>query len=248
MMEFFLDEGEGGGHVIDTLVEIQRSPTRPVKKSTLKRLPRPKRKENYSKRMRKVTEHSSDVTLVLKASNGMGYAFDELVRRYRTVVRVVAQRCLRDSEAVDDVTQDAFMKAYSHLDRLEKPARFRSWLLQITANRARDYARKDLRRANYCEDVRTQRMPGSLPLCGGETPREASETLSGQETERSILGAIYGLPERYREVAVMRYLEELGPSEIAQELKITERTVKQRLQRARRVLRHTLREFRPVGR
>lgn len=188
---------------------------------------------------------ATDAALVLRAQAGDEAAFEELIRRYEAVVRVVA---FRGSEAKisEDVVQDAFLKAFANLHRLEKPALFRSWLLQITANRARDYLRMETRRSRFLKEAGPQLVARGRQANGSQRNGPVGTPMERQELKDRITRQVEALPEPYQQVACMRYLEDRSYPEIAEELGVPEKVVKQRMWRARTILRVKLRKWKPM--
>ncbi len=201
-----------------------------------------------SARLRPVLVQATDVSLVQAATKGERLAFEELMRRHQNAVRLLVRKLLEELDLVEDVTQDVFLKAYAHLSKLERPERFRSWLMQIAANRARDCLRWERRRQASLVDTDRHRphrprvaARAALDLSMGE----ASGPFETQELHSKIVSEIASLPPRYRAVALAAYLEEKSPAEIAVQSGLSEETVKHRLRRAREKLRFRLRQWKP---
>src|SRR5437588_8017316 len=87
----------------------------------------------------------TDEELVAATRLGSLAAFDELVRRFRPAVRLTARRCAGDEDAVEDLCQEAFLRAFKALARLEDPSRFGAWLHAITRNLALQQRRSGTR-------------------------------------------------------------------------------------------------------
>ncbi len=113
----------------------------------------PSHKEGETETVNALAEAGrADAELVARTITGENEAFEVLVERYRPLVRVVVARVLRGHDAVEDLIQDTFIRAFTNIANLDQPSRFRSWLLQIAANRARDYIRHISRRERVVED------------------------------------------------------------------------------------------------
>lgn len=159
--------------------------------------------------------------------------FERLVERHRDVVFRVVARVTGDEDA-EDVTQDAFLRAYHRLDRYRGEGAFRAWLLQIAHNAALSHAGR--------------RRFGSVPLeaLEDDPPTEPAGTLADQvesrERRRRLDIKVKALSPQHRAVLVLRDIEGFSYDEIAQVTETPVGSVKARLHRARGelidVLRH----------
>lgn len=163
--------------------------------------------------------------LIQRARNGDVAAFEELVRMHQSVALRVAVLVVGDHSDAEDVTQEAFVKAYHALGRFRQDSPFRPWLLRIVRNEALNQRRRHGR-----QDRLGLRLAGDR-LSGDAAP--SPETVVVSESEReSVLAAVNGLPERYRQVVALRYLLGLSEAETAETLGIPAGTVKSRTARA----------------
>jgi RNA polymerase sigma-70 factor, ECF subfamily len=166
-----------------------------------------------------------DTTLVAGVTRGDLGAFERLVERHRDVVVRVASRIVGDDEA-EDVSQDAFLRAFHRLERFRGDAPFRSWLLRITHNAALDH----IARARP-EPVDPTELDSSEP----EHPRGApAERLEVRERIERLERKLHGLAPAHRTVLVLRDVEGLSYEEIAAVTETPLGSVKGRLHRARR--------------
>jgi RNA polymerase sigma-70 factor (ECF subfamily) len=153
-------------------------------------------------------------------------SFSEVLREHQGMVFSIALHFLRDRSAAEEVAQDVFLQLHRNFDELETGARMVFWLRKVTANRAIDYIRKRKVRGTVAlEDVPEPRSPA--------TPRDFL-------LSRRLRSLIATLPEQPRMVMVMRYQEELMPTEIAEILSMPVRTVKSHLQRSLAMLREKI--------
>jgi RNA polymerase sigma-70 factor (ECF subfamily) len=187
-------------------------------------------------------------TLVAQAKAGDQNAFSELVRRYERKIYRLAKNITRNDEDAEDVLQDAFLKAFTHLDSFKGDSKFYTWIVRIAVNEALMRLRK-------------RRSDRSVPLdepveVGEETvQREIAvwednpEQHYSQEEWRRILDeAVESLKPDFRTVFVLRDIEELSTEETAETLGISVPAVKSRLLRARLALRERLtRQFKRKG-
>ena len=177
-----------------------------------------------------------DEVLVQRAQQGDTAAFDELVRRYTSIVYRVLYKILRHEEDTQDALQDTFVSAYRALPRFRQDARFSTWIYRIATNAALMKARA--RKNNMVsldhptEDPDAQ-SAWELPDWSA-TPDE--EIMTG-ETRRIMEDAIQALPPEQRAAFVLHDIQDLSSAETAQAMGITVSAVNSRLHRARVFLR-----------
>jgi RNA polymerase sigma-70 factor (ECF subfamily) len=175
----------------------------------------------------------SDETLVANTLDGDLGAFERLVQRHDDVVFRVAARIVGPEEAAD-VSQDAFLRAFHRLDRFRAEAPFRSWLLRITQNAARDHLSR--RRRQVSDPLPEEDLPTD-----GDPRREPVTRLEIRERQQRLQAKLGVLRDDYRSLLVLRDLEQLPYEEIAQALDMPLGSVKGRLHRARNDLVELLR-------
>jgi RNA polymerase sigma-70 factor, ECF subfamily len=168
-------------------------------------------------------ETPDDAELVRRTSRGELSAFEQLVDRHRPVVIRVAARIV-GSEDAEDVSQDAFLRAFHRLDHFRGDAPFRSWLLRITHNAALDHLGR--RRA---EPVDPETLEASEP----SPARPPADRLELRERIERLERKLRGLTPEHRAVLVLRDAEGLSYEEIAEITDTPLGTVKGRLHRAR---------------
>jgi RNA polymerase sigma-70 factor (ECF subfamily) len=171
--------------------------------------------------------------LIASAQNGDTRAFEQLVRIHQGIALRVAYLVVRDPSEAEDVTQDAFIKAYRSLDKFRAGAPFRPWLLGIVRNEALNRVRGAKRRHGLALRVAND------PVSGDAAPSPEAEVTSEEERGR-LLALIEDLPERYRSVVVLRYLLDLSERETSEILGLAAGTVKSRCSRALERLRRRL--------
>jgi RNA polymerase sigma-70 factor, ECF subfamily len=162
----------------------------------------------------------------LVAAEQIGLDFGELVRRHQSMVYSIAWRFLRDRGLAEEVAQEVFLSLHRNLRRIESPAHALSWLRKVAAQRAIDEGRKRLRRPGIALELVAE------PVAGG-----SARDVMLDETLRRLVAT---LPEAPRMVMVLRYQEDLDPSEIAETLSMPLSTVKSHLQRSLALLREKL--------
>jgi RNA polymerase sigma-70 factor (ECF subfamily) len=183
---------------------------------------------------------SADEALAARAAAGDDSAFEEIVRRYQTRVFRLACRLTSDTDA-PDVLQESFLQVYRHLPSFRGESRFSTWLYRITTNAALMHRRTRARRPAEPLDAFLPRFDGDGRHAA--TPAElqvaaqADELLDRQFLAEKAREGIARLPDLYREAFVLRDLEEMSTSDVALTLGVEPATVRQRVHRARLMLR-----------
>lgn len=173
-----------------------------------------------------------DGDLVARHRAGDASAFDELVARHQHRVAALAHRLLGWPDDVDDVVQDVFLAALKGLPRFGGRSWLSTWLTSITVNACRSRQRRRASWLRRLAGVRGTREPEAWNVA----PAPEGEFEAGDEVRR----AVQSLPGKYREVLVLRYLEELSVRDVSQILGVPTNTVDVRLSRARARLRDRL--------
>jgi len=186
------------------------------------------------------TEEPSDETLVARAAAGDDFAFETIVARYQARVFRLACRLTSETDA-PDVLQETFLQVYRHLSSFRGESQFRTWLYRIASNAALMHRRASTRRRAEPLDVFLPRFDSQGRHAG--TPAElqvashADELLDRQFLADKTREIIVQLPDAYRDAFVLRDLEEMSTEEVASTLGVTAATVRQRVHRARLILR-----------
>jgi RNA polymerase sigma-70 factor, ECF subfamily len=180
-----------------------------------------------------------ETRLALMARNGDRRAFAELVEMYKDKIYHLAYRMLGNRQEAEDAVQETFLKLYTNLHRYDDNLKFSTWLYRIGTNLCIDRLRK--KRAVYSLDAEVDGGEGAdyyaLMPSDEDTP-EKQVILS--ETQMQIRHAIDTLPEKYKSVVVLRYLNDLSLQEISEVLNMPVTTVKTRVHRGREYLRKKL--------
>jgi len=176
-------------------------------------------------------QHADDADLVQRALQGDGEAFSSLVGRYQYPVYGICLSLVGDFDVAEDMAQEAFIKAYLHLDGLDTPARFGNWLRIIAANECRLHLRRS--------------RPGLVPVgqiretevASADQQRDVRERETEREQlETAALQALSRLSEKNRQVLMLHYLGGHSTKEVAGFLGTSVPAVKMRLHRARKQL------------
>jgi RNA polymerase sigma-70 factor (ECF subfamily) len=174
-----------------------------------------------------------DEEIVQRVLEGDVDLFEILLRRYDQRVYRAARAVLGDDQEAEDVTQEAWVRAFRHLGQFEKRARFSTWLTRIALHEAWARSRRARNRRSLEE---TPSWEEKLVSRSSSPEGDAA----GGELRAFLESAVEGLPEFYRVVFVLRAIEGLSTAEAAVALELSEDAVKTRLSRARALLRREL--------
>ena len=183
-----------------------------------------------------MSERNVDQQLVERAQRGDKQAFGLLVEKYQRKLARLISRLVRDPGEVEDVTQEAFVKAYRALPSFRGDSAFYTWLYRIGINTAKNYLVAMGRRAPTSTDVEAEEAEG---FDGGELLREIStpeSLLLTKEIAGTVNQAIEALPEELRSAIQLRELEGMSYEEIAKLMDCPVGTVRSRIFRAREAI------------
>jgi RNA polymerase sigma-70 factor (ECF subfamily) len=177
----------------------------------------------------------SDEEVVRRVRAGEHELFEILMRRYNQRLYRVARSIVKNEAEAEDVMQQAYVSAYTHLEQFAERARFSTWLTRIAVYEALGRLRRR-RRVREVEVAENEEM--GVPLRSGE-PSPEQQALGG-ELRRLLEQAVDALPRTSRSAFVLREIEGLSTVEAAECLGVSDEVVKTRLHRARRQLRQEL--------
>jgi RNA polymerase sigma-70 factor, ECF subfamily len=177
-----------------------------------------------------------DDEVVARVLAGDTALFEIVIRRYNQLLYRVTRSILHDDAETEDVMQEAYVRAYEHLDQFAGRAQFRTWLTRIAINEA--LARVERGKRFHRPDPSTQ--SGDHMDHFASTDPSPEQQVVNSEMQCLVENAIARLPEAYRCVFVLRDVEQVSTEEVARILNLSESTVKVRLHRARRTLRRTV--------
>ncbi|MBE0317771.1 MULTISPECIES: RNA polymerase sigma factor SigW [Bacillaceae] len=167
-------------------------------------------------------------------------AFGDIIDIYKDKVFQICYRMLGNRHEAEDISQEAFLRAYVNINRFNMDLKFSTWLYRIATNLCIDRIRK--KKPDYYLDAEVPGTDGlnmySQISSDSRLPEEDVESL---ELQASIQREISKLPEKYRSVIVLKYIEELSLNEISEILELPLGTVKTRIHRGREALRKQLR-------
>jgi RNA polymerase sigma-70 factor (ECF subfamily) len=182
-----------------------------------------------------------EAELIQRACNGDKEAFYSLVHPCEGAIYTVAVSILNNPEDAEEAVQEAVLKALSHLTDFRGEAKFSTWLIRITINEARLKLRRDRRHLYESVDEQRASEHGEyFPKDFADWREVPSEALQRKELGEALKRAIASLPLKYREVLILRDVQQLRIEEVARILGITEGSVKTRLLRARLQMRDAL--------
>jgi RNA polymerase sigma-70 factor, ECF subfamily len=193
-------------------------------------------------------EPLSDEELVESAKQGDPDAFPQLVKKYSRRILRVGRNITNNDEDAEDVLQETFLKAYTHLDGFQGNSKFYTWLVRIAMNEALMKLRK--RKGDKVVSLDEQLDTGEDTVTREVAVWEGNpEDRYSQDEIRGILDkSIASLPEAFRTVFTLRDVEEMSTEETAEVLNLSIPAVKSRLLRARLQLREKLtRQFKRKG-
>jgi len=178
----------------------------------------------------------SDERIVERVLAGEIALYEIVMRRYNTRLYRVARSILKNDSEAEDVMQDAYVRAFQHLGQFAGRSKFSTWLTRIAVNEALARVQKAKRFEEWDEMNETEQGALEATRTKGTPESEVASRELTQILEQSILT----LPEQYRQVVMLRDVEDLSTSETADCLSITEDNVKIRLHRAHGLLRKEL--------
>jgi RNA polymerase sigma-70 factor (ECF subfamily) len=180
--------------------------------------------------------------LLSRLREGENAAFEELIRLYGGRLLAVARRFLRSEEDARDAVQESFVAAFRSIDRFEGSARISTWLHRIVVNAALMKLRTRRRKPEHSieELLPSFYEDGYLERPASPWRKDALEGLEREALRSLMHEKIAILPEGYRNVLLLRDIEELDTRETAELMEISEGAVKTRLHRARLALRELL--------
>ena len=176
----------------------------------------------------------SDRELVAIAVEGFDGSFEELVRRYQRPISAYVYRMVGNYESALDLTQEIFIKVYNSLNRYRAEFKFSTWIYKIAHNAAVDHLRRTATREQPLV-VGPEGDSFDLPI---ESARLSPEQESERKERRGEIEAVVrALPANYRELIILRHSQDLSYEEIVEVTGLPLGTVKNRLFRAREMMR-----------
>lgn len=177
----------------------------------------------------KSSPEQSDAELIEAVLAGSGSAFESLIERYQERVFRLLSRFTRDRGEVEDLGQEVFVKIFRKLHTFQQDSAFYTWVYRIAVNTAKDYfSRRSHRRLVLVEDVALlDSGQRDVDDAGSAEPLLEAEL---REVTRQVLDT---LPDKYRQILILREYEDLSYTEMSEVLQCSMGTVESRLFRAR---------------
>lgn len=184
-----------------------------------------------------------DRKLVAAAKKGDNKAFQTLLKKYRKSVYYMLLKMVKNADDAEDLTQEAFAKAFNSIEKFDSKYAFSTWLFRIATNNCIDFIRKK-RVQTVSIDTPVEGDDGSnMRFDVRDDDLDPNEAMLKEQRRRYLNMAIERLPEKYKMLVELRYFRELSYEEVAQELQIPLGTVKAQLFRARELLNQELKNM-----
>jgi RNA polymerase sigma-70 factor, ECF subfamily len=179
---------------------------------------------------------------IKQVKNGDQDAYSEIVEMYKDKVFQICYRMLGNIHEAEDIAQEAFIRAYINIDSYNIDRKFSTWLFRIATNLSIDRIRK--KKPDFHLDAEVTGTDG-LTMYSKISSDLAlpEEELESMELQQSVQKEILKLPEKYRAVIVLKYIEELSLKEISEILNLPVSTIKTRIHRGREALRNQLKDI-----
>ena len=188
----------------------------------------------------------TDGQLVVRTNEGDRKAFDQLINRYQRQAVAVSYRLLGNSQDALEVTQDAFLKAFTSLATLQKPEAFGGWLMRIVSNLSLNFRRGRKNKQQLpLDDLLGSSEPSTSNGSGSDWMSQSGDPvrrLESEEMGRKLQEALNQLPEKQRLAIVMFTIEEMPQKEVAEALECTVEAVKWHVFQGRKKLREILKD------
>ncbi len=194
-----------------------------------------------------LTERDVDAELVARVQRGDKRAFDLLVLKYQRKIMRLLSRMVREPSEVEDVAQEAFIKAYRALPQFRGDSAFYTWLYRIAINTARNWQSANNRRPTGSSIIETDDNE-TFDQIDNLTDISTPESLmASRQVVDTVNAAIDALPEDLRTAIVLREIEGLSYEDIAQSMNCPIGTVRSRIFRAREAIAAQLRPVLEAG-
>jgi RNA polymerase sigma factor (sigma-70 family) len=171
-----------------------------------------------------------EIRLLQASIKGSSEAFEGLVRKYQSLVCAITYSATGDIEKSEELAQETFVRAWKNLKQLRDQSRFKFWLCSIAKSTIKNYFRNRKRdiihKAGVISDAAD--IPSATP--------DPSHNLIAKEQQTVVDHALQEIPESYRQPLVLFYRQEQSVSQVAEQLELTEETVRTRLSRGRKML------------
>jgi RNA polymerase sigma-70 factor (ECF subfamily) len=181
------------------------------------------------------TSELTDNEIIERILVGEKKLYERIIRKYNPRLYRVGIAIVKEDSIVEDLMQNAYVRAYEHLPRFEHRAAFGTWLTRIMINECLQFVKK---RKHATAFERQKRY--NMNNYEEKTPDKVA---INRELAQVLENALFELPEKYRLVFVMREMEDMSIAETTEALSLSESNVKVRLNRAKSMLREKLNEY-----
>ena len=184
-----------------------------------------------------------DEEVVTRVLNGEKSAYEQIMRKYNQRLFRIVRTYIADEDEIEDIIQEAYIKAYEQMPNFERRSTFSTWLIRIVINEALARLKKRKRFASYTKtspDDFGMHRESVLEVTNGDTPMG---NLMNAELKDILEKAVDRLPEKYRTVFLMREIEGMSVADTGKVLDISQVNVKVRLNRAKEMMRETISHF-----
>ncbi len=184
-----------------------------------------------------------DAVFVASSQNGDLGAFEQLVVKHQKRMLNVAYRLTNDYDDACEIVQDTFVSAYKNINSFRGESKFTTWLTTICVNLSKNRLRQIRSRRGreaFSLDDPVQTEEGRMPLDPPSNDPSVLDHLEKRDAREKVQDCIKALDQAFREVLVLRDLQDFSYEEIGRMLKVREGTVKSRLFRAREMVRDCL--------
>ncbi|OGU32383.1 MAG: RNA polymerase subunit sigma-24 [Ignavibacteria bacterium GWA2_55_11] len=190
---------------------------------------------------RRQESRDEDSILIQKALNGDQRSFRRLRHKYHDAIFNLIARMIRNREEVEDLTQEAFIKAFTSLASFNDEYAFSTWLYKIATNNCIDHIRRK-KLLTFSIDKPIESKDSDYTFEVPDSTYEPDKSIIADQRKKILDEAINSLPPKYRQVIILRHTEEKEYQEIARQLKLPLGTVKAHIFRAREMLYKYLRD------
>jgi len=196
-----------------------------------------------SLQLKKKISATDDMILVHASKTGDSAAFEELVRRYNSILFRIAQRVTRNREDAQDAVQDAFLNAFQKLSTFQENSAFSTWLIRITINESLTKLRKQRAKRELSMDCDFREEENFLPLEIPDGAANPEDRLLASEIREILVKTLQMVRPGMRMVFVLHDMEGFSLDQTAEALDLSQSAVKARSRRARLRLREGLRAY-----
>jgi RNA polymerase sigma-70 factor, ECF subfamily len=185
-------------------------------------------------------KQNDEAALIAAILAGDSQLYHELIRPYERTVYMTALSLMKNEADAEEISQEAFLKAFRKISTFRAESKFGTWLISIVLNEARARLRRQAIVPMESLDDTSDGGAGVLPALLRDWREIPLQTLERKEIREVLHGAVLSLPDIYRQVFLLRDVEELSVAETAEALAISIASVKVRLHRARLLLQKQL--------